>query len=170
MFRDDRLEYKNGTLQLKPEIPGAILKNDKKPRSRRTTRFDFSGTNYETCTRGHMSCLETMLAADPELIEDICKHAKELAGVRKSLLRDDDDDNDSKYATLQTDPEFLARASLFQNLKGKKSNSGRARATHKDNLDKEESKARGSNDGDIDGSNEYNDVNGNELEGNDSNY
>ena len=96
-----------------------------------------------------------MLSADPELIEDICKHVRELAGVRKSLLvRDDDDDNDSKYATLQTDPEFLAHTSLFENLKGKKSNSGRAQATHKDNLDKEESKARGSNDGDIDGSNE----------------
>jgi hypothetical protein len=159
MFRDDRLEYKNGTLQLKmPEIPGARVstadsKKDKKPKSKRTTKFDFSGTNYETCTLGHMSCLEAMLEEAPELIEDICKQARDIGGVRKQL-RGDHDNND-KYATLQTDPEFLARASLFKNLKGKKRN---GKATHKDD-ELEESKAQGSND-----------VNSNELqvEGNDS--
>jgi hypothetical protein len=136
MFRDDRLEYKDGTLQLKQDILGANLKNDKKtlkPKSKRTTKFDFSGTNYETCTRGHVACLETMVEEVPEMIEDICKQARDLASIRKSS-RDDRylDNNESKYATLQTDPEFLARASLFKNLKGKKSN-GRARATLEDN-------------------------------------
>lgn len=146
MFRDDRLEYKNGTLQVKmPEIPGVSTVNDKndkkssKPKSKRTTKFDFSGTNYETCTLGHMSCLETVLEEDPELIENICKQAREIAGVRK-LSRDHASGNNDKYATLQTDPEFLARASLFKNLKGKKSN---RRATQVDD-----------------------DVNGIELEGN----
>jgi hypothetical protein len=164
MFRDDRLEYKNGTLQVKmPEIPGVSTVNDKndkkssKPKSKRTTKFDFSGTNYETCTLGHVSCLETMLEEDPELLENICKQAREIAGVRK-LSRDHASGNNDKYATLQTDPEFLARASLFKNLKGKKSN---GRATHKDN---EESRAQpeGGNDEDI----QVDDVDGIELEGN----
>lgn len=136
MFRDDRLEYKDSTLQLKQDILGANLKNDGKtlkPKSKRTTKFDFSGTNYETCTRGHMASLETMFEEVPEVIKDICKQARELASVRKPS-RDDRylDNNESKYATLQTDPEFLARASLFKNLKSNAS--GRAcRATLKDN-------------------------------------
>jgi hypothetical protein len=140
MFRDDQLEYKNGTLQLKtPEIPGVTVKNDKKsqkPKPKRTTKFDFSGTNYETCTLGHVACLEVMLEEDPELIEDICKQARDIAGVRTGKPPRDCDTND-KYATLQTDPEFLARALLFKNLKGKKSNRKDSDATHKDN---EESK------------------------------
>ena len=150
MFRDDRLEYKNCTLQVKmPDIPVArVNKNNSKPKSsRRTTKYDFSGTNYETCTLGHVSCLETLLEMDPDLIENICKQARELAGVRK-LSRDHD--NMDKYTALQTDPEFLARASLFKNLKGKKNKGG---AAHKDN---EESRAGGSNNEDI----------GNGLEGN----
>src|ERR1700678_3690150 len=95
MFRDDRLEYnvKNRTLQVKmPEIPTArpaTVKNDRKsqqPKLRRTTKFDFSGTNYETCTLGHVACLEAMIAEDSETIDEICKQLRELAsGVRKPL-------------------------------------------------------------------------------------
>jgi hypothetical protein len=156
MFRDDRLEYKNGTLQVKmPETSGFTVKNDKKPKPKRTTKFDFSGTNYETCTLGHVACLEAMLEEDPELIESICKQARDITGVRKPQH---DHDNNDKYATLQTDPEFLARASLFK--KGQKRNV--KDATHKDN---EESKG---NDEDLDGSNDH-DVNGKELEGNNFN-
>ena len=131
MFRDNCLEYKNGTLQVKmPEISGVTNEKSQKPKPRRSTKYDFSGNNYETCTLGHVACLEAMLEDDLELIEDICKQAKDLAGVRKPLH---DHDNSGKYATLQTDPEFLARAMLFK--KGKKSN--RRNATHEDN---EESK------------------------------
>jgi hypothetical protein len=125
MFRDDRLEYKNGTLQIKTsesEIPGATVRNDKQ-KPKRTTKFDFSGTNYDTCTRGHVACMEIMLEEDPELIENICKQAREIVGVRKPAY----DDSNNKYATLQADPEFLARVSLFK--KGrmqKKSNGGDA--------------------------------------------
>lgn len=54
-----------------------------------------------------------------------------------------------KYATLQTDPEFLTHTSLFKKLKGKKNKGG---AAQKDN---EESRAGGSN----------NEVIGNGLEG-----
>lgn len=118
MFRDDHLEYKNGTLQVKmSEIPTGgytVNKNTQKPK--RTTKFDFSGTNYETCTLGHIACLEAILDDDPELIDDICKQARELASVGVRKLCDDRDSN--KYATLQTNPEFLARALLFK--KGKK--------------------------------------------------
>jgi hypothetical protein len=104
LFCDDRLEYKNGALQVKmPEIIGVTVKNDKKPK--RTTKFDFSGTNYETCTLGHVACLEAMLKDDPELVEKICKQAREFAGVRKPH---DDHASDDKYAMLQADPEFLA--------------------------------------------------------------
>jgi hypothetical protein len=129
MFRDDRLEYKNGTLQLKlPEIPGPS--NDKK-KPRRTTKFDFSGTNYEVCTIAHVACLETMLEEAPELIETICRQAKEIAGVRKpagpSLALACDD----KYTSLQADPEFAARASLFKKGKIRKSKD----VTHKANED-----------------------------------
>jgi hypothetical protein len=123
MFRDDRLEYKNGTLQVKMlEIPtGAAVRNDKKQKPKRSTKFDFSGTNYETCTLGHVACLEAMLEDDAELIENICEQAREFSGpgVRKSAC-DDHDTGSSKYATLKADPEFLARALLFK--KGKKSN------------------------------------------------
>jgi hypothetical protein len=123
MFRDDRLEYKNGTLQVKTlTIPKNIVKNDKIPQKpKRTTKFDFSGTNYETCTLGHVACLEAMFDENPELIENICKQAKEIAGLRKACDdRDDDSNSNSKYALLKADPEFLARALLFR--KGKKSN------------------------------------------------
>ena len=126
MFRDDHLEYKNGTLQFKmPEmIPtGAAIRNDKKQnlKPKRSTKFDFSGTNYETCTLRHVACLEAMLEDDPELIENICKQAREFVGpgVRKPSC-DDHDTGSSKYATLKADPEFLARALLFK--KAKKSN------------------------------------------------
>jgi len=114
MFRDDRLEYKNCMLQVKmAENPGvATVNNDKKPK--RTTKFDFSGTNYETCTLGHVACLEAMLEEDPELVEDICKQAKEITDVRKPLAHNHDND---KYAMLQSDPDFLARASLFKKRK-----------------------------------------------------
>jgi hypothetical protein len=115
MFRDDCLEYKNGTLQVRmPEIPGVTVKNDKQ-KPKRSTKFDFSGTNYENCTLGHMSSLEAMLEDDPEPIEYICEQARKIAGMRKPC---DDRASDNKYATLQADPEFLARALLFQ--KGKK--------------------------------------------------
>jgi hypothetical protein len=121
MFRDDHLEYKNGTLQVKmQEIPGAAVKNNISQKPKRTTKFDFSGTNYETCTLGHVACMEIMLEEDPELIENICQQARDIVGVHK-LVRDDHDSNE-KYATLQTDPEFLARALLFENLKRKKGN------------------------------------------------
>src|ERR1700678_3693652 len=118
MFRDDRLEYKRGTLQVKmPEIPGARAQdNEKKPRQ--TTKFDFSGTNYETCTLGHVACLEAIIAEDSETIDEICKQSRELAsGVRKPLAPRAEHD---KYSALQADPEFLAHALLFKNLKGKK--------------------------------------------------
>ena len=141
MFRDDRLEYKKGMLQVNmPETSGVTVKNDK-PKPKRTTKFNFSGTNYETCTLGHVACLETMLKEDPKLIEGICKQANNIAGVCKpqhNLVN-------NKYAILQTDPEFLACVSLFK--KGKKSNRGDA--THKDN------------DEDLDGSNDH-DINGKE--------
>jgi hypothetical protein len=119
MFRDDRLEYKNGTLQVKmPEIPGVSTKNDKQ-KPKRTTKFDFSGTNYQTCTFGHLACLEAMFEDDPKSIENICERAREIAGVRKPC---DDRDSNNKYATMQADPEFLARALLFKKVK--KSNGG----------------------------------------------
>ena len=139
MFRDDRLEYKNGTLQLKmPEIPGPTTSDNKKPR--RSTKFDFSGTNYENCTLGHVSCLEAMLEEDQDLIKTICQQAREIAGIRKPVPS-----REGKYSSLQTDPEFVARALLFK--KGKKSN--RRDATHKDN---EESEGR-NNDEDLGGGN-----------------
>ena len=87
-----------------PEIPG--LTNDKK-KPRRSTKFDFSGTNYESCTLGHVACLENMLEEEPDSIRTICDQAREI-GSRKLAapsLADDD-----KYASLKTDPEFMARA------------------------------------------------------------
>jgi hypothetical protein len=106
--------------------------NDKK-KPRRSTKFDFSGTNYESCTLGHVACLEAMLEEEPNSIGTICDQAREIGGGRKpaqSLAEDD------KYASLKTDPEFMARALLFK--KGKKTN-GRD-ITHKDD--------KGSKDGD----------------------
>ena len=119
LFRDDRLEYKNGTLQVKTlEV---TVKNDKIPQKpKRSAKFDFSGTNYETCMLGHVACLEAMLEDDPELIENICKQVREVARLHKACTDDDDRDSNNKYALLQADPEFLARALLFK--KGKKSN------------------------------------------------
>ena len=109
MFRDDRLEYKNGSLQVKmPDIPRVTIKNNKSQKPKQSTKFDFSGTNYETCTLGHVACLEAMLEEDPELIENICKLAKENVGVRKPCGGDDRDSNNLKYTTLQADPKFLA--------------------------------------------------------------
>lgn len=125
MFHDDHLEYKNSTLQVKTlAVPKDTVKNDKIPQKpKRTTKFDFSGTNYETCTLGHVACLEAMLQEDPELIEDICKQAQEISGMRKALACDDHADN--KYTLLKADPEFMARASLFKNLKRKSRSNGR---------------------------------------------
>ena len=107
MFRDDRLEYKNGTLQIKTsesEIPGATVRNDKQ-KPKRTTKFDFSGTNYDTCTRGHVACMEIMLEEDPELIENICKQAREIVGVRKPAY------DESMTATTSTLHCRLAQSS-----------------------------------------------------------
>src|ERR1700678_66845 len=155
MFRDDRLEYnvKNRTLQVKmPEIPTArpaTVKNDRKsqkPKLRRTTKFNFSGTNYETCTLGHVACLEAMLEEDPELIEDICRQARDIADVRK-LLRDHDN---NKFAALQSNPDFLARASLFKKGFKKEKKTNRMEASHKDA--------------------DNHDFDGKELEGNKHNY
>ena len=97
---------------------GPTVRNDKNQKPKRSTKFDFSGTNYETCTLGHMACLEAMFEDDPELIEKICKQAREFVGpgVRKPC----DEGDNNKYATLKADPEFLARTLLFK--KGKKSN------------------------------------------------
>jgi hypothetical protein len=165
MFRDDRLEFKNGTLQLKMlEDPWPTSSRDtKKPR--RSTKFDFSGTNYETCTLGHVSCLEAMLEEDPDLIETICQQAKEIAAIRKPAPSESHDD---KYSTLQTDPEFAARALLFKKGFGKKSN--RRLATHKLKDDKE-FKGRKDEDLQVDASGNSNDhddnVDGNLNEGND---
>lgn len=150
MFRDDCPEYNKGTLQVKmSDIPAFNAKGGtQKPR--RTTKYDFSGNNYETCTLGHVACLEEMSEEDRELIEEICKQAREVAGVRKLLAPCEHD----KYSTLQTDPEFLARALLFKSQKGKKNNN----ATYKDT--NEES---GVQDGDDDEAN-----GGNNCEGDDS--
>ena len=55
MFCDNHLEYKNGMLQVKMLETGVTVKNNKKPK--RSAKFDFSGTNYETCMLGHITCL-----------------------------------------------------------------------------------------------------------------
>lgn len=126
MFRDDCLDYKKGMLQVRmPEIPKG---GTQKPR--RTTKFDFSGTNYETCTLGHIACLEAMAEEDSELIEEICKQAREVAGIRKPLAPLAPREND-KYSTLQTNPEFLARALLFK--KRKKNNVAKDADNHGSN-------------------------------------
>ena len=79
-----------------------------------------------------------MLEEDQDLIETICQQAREIAGIRKPVPS-----RNGKYSSLQTDPEFAARALLFK--KGKKSN----RRDHKDN---EESEGH-NNDEDLGGGN-----------------
>ena len=162
MFRDDRLEYKNGTLHIKaPEISGVNAKGKerKTQKPKRTTKFDFSGTNYETCTQGHVACLEVMLKYDTKLVEEICKQAREIApGIRTGKPLASHEHHD-KYSLLQSDPEFLARASLFKNLMGKKNNG----AAHKGTSEEPNIQGPGSNDEDADGSNN-NEV---QVEGND---
>ena len=112
MFHDNHLEYKNGMLQVKmPEISGVQINNPDKKKLRQTTKFDFSGTNYETCMLGHVACLEAMFKEDLELIEDICKQVRDFAADRNPQ---NDHDNNDKYAMLQTDPKFLSHLSLFK--------------------------------------------------------
>lgn len=64
-----------------------------------------------------------MIEHDPDLVQDICRKAKDIVGHQK-LGWDDQDGSNDNYAVLQADPDFLAHALLFKNMKEKKDNRG----------------------------------------------
>jgi hypothetical protein len=110
MYRDDRLEFNKGSLTIKKTETTVDTGKDGKmmQKQRRSTKFDFSGTNYEVQTYGYLSGIEDMLKTDPNLFTKICDKAKKASGARKPAGEVVED----KFASMRLDPAFLARASL----------------------------------------------------------
>jgi hypothetical protein len=111
MYRDDRLEYKKGSLLVKKTETTLDTGEDGKTmqKQRRSTKFDFSGTNYEILTMGYLAGIEDEHNLNPDLFTRICDKAKKAlgSGARKPAVKVED-----KFASIRLDPAFLARASL----------------------------------------------------------
>lgn len=82
---------------------------------RRSTKFDFSGTNYEVQTMGYLSGLEDEHREDPNLFTKICNKAKQASSAQKPAGEVVED----KFATIRSNPAFLARASLRTKILGR---------------------------------------------------
>lgn len=110
MYRDDRLEFKKGSLLVKKTETTLDAGEDGKTvqKQRRSIKFDFSGTNYEVLTLGYLAGIEDEYKMDPNLFTKICDQAKKASGARKPAVSVVED----KFASIRLDPAFLARASL----------------------------------------------------------
>lgn len=86
-------------------------------RPKRTTKFDFSGGNYEACTLGHLAGMNYVAKDKPDLFDRICKGAKEAAGLQEASNNDNDAEEEEHYTGLKADPEFMARALLLSRKK-----------------------------------------------------
>jgi hypothetical protein len=117
MFRDGHLEYKNGILSVrKTQTAGGTEEDGKNTqKQKRLAKFDFSGTNYLSCTLGYIAGIEAEYKEDQDFFKRIRMQVNEVAGVRRSPHNDDQD----KFVKLRSDPQFLARTALGHN-KGKK--------------------------------------------------
>lgn len=144
MFRDGRLEYKNGILSIRKTqtAKGAGGDGGDTRGQKRSAKFDFSGNNYLSCTLGYIAGIEVEYKEDRDFFKRIRTQVNEVAGVRRSPHDDDQD----KFAKLRSDPQFLARAALGRN-KGKKINQGNSTG-HKDALGDKD--IEGSNDIEVD--------------------
>jgi hypothetical protein len=117
MYRDDRLEFNKGSLLVKKTETSVDTGKDGKTmqKQRRSTKFDFSGTNYEVQTLGYLAGIEDEHQADPSLFMKICDKAKQASGARKPAGEVVDD----KFASMRLDPAFLSRASLRAKISGR---------------------------------------------------
>jgi hypothetical protein len=108
MYRNDHLEYKNGSLSAKTmevkvteSTPEANADDDaedtkggaKVKKRKRLAKFDFSGTNYEACTMGYLAGIETEFADDPDFYTKICSKAREASSARNLPSEAVDQDN-----------------------------------------------------------------------------
>lgn len=119
MYRDDRLEYKKGSLSVKKTETAVNTEEDGKPiqKLKRSTKFDFSGTNYEIETFGYLAGIEQEYELDPNLFKRICENAKKASGARKPA--GGDREIEDKFASIRSDPAFLARTSLRAKISGR---------------------------------------------------
>jgi hypothetical protein len=116
MYRDDRLEFKKGSLLVKKTETTMDTGEDGNPmqKQRRSTKFDFSGTNYEVVTFGYLAGIEDEHKIDPNLFKNICDKAQKASSTRKPVEIIND-----KYSSIRSDPAFLARASLRARILGR---------------------------------------------------
>ena len=84
-------------------------------KQRRSTKFDFSGTNYEVQTMGYLAGIEDEHKMDPDLFMKICDKAKQASGAQKPTSEVAED----KFASMRLDPAFLVRASLRAKISGR---------------------------------------------------
>lgn len=125
MYRDDRLEFKKGSLLVKKteittaSASGMDTGEDGKliQKQKRSTKFDFSGTNYLAKTLGYRAGMEDEHNMDSDLFTKICDRAKKASGARKPAC--DPEDVEDKYASIRLDPAFIARASLRSIISGR---------------------------------------------------
>lgn len=119
MYRDDRLEFKKGSLSVKKTETAVDTGEDGKTtqKQKRSTKFDFSGTNYEIQTLGYLAGIEEECKLDPNLFKKICEKAKKANGARKPA--GGDHEVEDKFASIQSDPAFLARTSLRAKMSGR---------------------------------------------------
>jgi hypothetical protein len=164
MYRDDRLEYKKGSLLVKKTetATGMDTEEDQKSmqKQKRSTKFDFSGTNYLAQTFGYCSGIKAEHKIDPDLFTKICDKAKKASGARKPA--DDSEDVEDKYASIRLDPAFIARASLRAMISGRavhKTEDGENGEVHKMDRDGDADEALGNG-----GRDESEEVGGNESE------
>ena len=116
MYRDDRLEFNKGSLTIKKTETAVDTGKDGKimQKQRRSTKFDFSGTNYEVQTCGYLTGIKVEHETDPNIFTKICEKAKKASGARKPVEVVED-----KFASMRSDPAFLARASLRARISGR---------------------------------------------------
>ena len=119
MYRDDRLEFKKGSLSVKKTETAVDTGEDGKTtqKQKRSTKFDFSGTNYEVQTLGYLAGIEEECKLDPNLFKKICEKAKKANGARKPA--GGDHEVEDKFASIRSDPAFLARTSLRAKMSGR---------------------------------------------------
>ena len=86
-------------------------------KQKHSTKFDFSGTNYEIQTLGYLAGIEEECKLDPNLIKKICKKAKKANGAQKPA--GGDHEVKDKFASIWSDPAFLARTSLRAKMSGR---------------------------------------------------
>jgi hypothetical protein len=132
MYRDDRLEFKKGSLLVKKTETTMDTGEDGKTlqKQKRSIKFDFSGTNYEVLTYGYLAGIEEEYKMDPDLFTKICDKAKKASNARKPTV--DSEVVEDKFSSMRLDPTFLARASLRAKISG--------RAIHKETLSSGSSK------------------------------